>query len=459
MKINNNISAVVTNHRLLSTENSLTDVMEKLSSGFKINKAQDDPSGIAISNKMQAQIDGLDQASDNAQNGISVLETADGAMNEIEAMLQRMRELAVQAATGTNSPIDRQAAQDEVESLRDEIDRITSTTEFNTKNLLNGDLDNRVYTDGVTRVQVSEQVAAGEYDFTVVSNATAAKISGTVTLDTANTTPFITDATAGDILINDEKVSLTAGMTKSQVYAALSEGAVNGGAVISEAGQALSFSSMDRGAQSNLSIEINNPDLAAALGLPDSASVSGTDAKIALSTGFNNTAALSISGDHVTITQQGGFEISMLLNKGSAGSDISLSVEDIGPMAMHIGANMNQNISVKIPSTSSESLYIDDIDVSSSYGAGKAITKLDDAISKVNKIRSSLGAYTNRLDYSYKALDETQENMTSAISRIEDVDMAEAVTDYTKYTVLQQAATSALSQANELPQMALQLLS
>ena len=459
MKINNNISAVVTNHRLLSTENSLTDVMEKLSSGFKINKAQDDPSGIAISNKMQAQIDALDQASDNAQNGISVLETADGAMNEIEAMLQRMRELAVQAATGTNSPTDRQAAQDEVESLRDEIDRITSTTEFNTKNLLNGDLDNRVYTDGVTRVQVSEEVAAGEYDFTIVSNATAAKISGTVTLDTADTTPFITDATAGDILINDEKVSLTAGMTKSQVYAALSEGAVNGGAVISEAGQALSFSSMDKGAQSNLSIEINNPDLAAALGLPDEASVSGTDAKITLSTGFNNTAALSISGDHVTITQQGGFEISMLLNEGSAGSDISLSVEDIGPMTMHIGANMNQNISVKIPSTSSESLYIDDIDVSSSYGAGKAITKLDDAISKVNKIRSSLGAYTNRLDYSYKALDETQENMTSAISRIEDVDMAEAVTDYTKYTVLQQVATSALSQANELPQMALQLLS
>ena len=163
MRINNNMSAVITNNKLLGTEGSLSDVMEKLSSGFSINHASDNPSGIAIAGKMQAQIDGLDQASTNGSDGISVLQTAEGALNEVTEMIQRMRELSVQAANGTNSDAEREAIQQEIDSLLSEIDRVSQTTEFNKINLLDGTLDCRTYGNNATRIATSNTVAAGIY--------------------------------------------------------------------------------------------------------------------------------------------------------------------------------------------------------------------------------------------------------------------------------------------------------
>ena len=164
MRINNNMSAVITNKQLLRTENNLTKSMERLSSGLKINHAKDNPAGMAISNKMQAQIDALDRASSNASDGTSVLQIADGALNETSAILQRMRELSVQAANGTNSLEDKQAIQDEIEALKDEVNRISKDTEYNSKSLLDGSLDTRVYTDNanVSRVNVSDYVNPGK---------------------------------------------------------------------------------------------------------------------------------------------------------------------------------------------------------------------------------------------------------------------------------------------------------
>ena len=156
MKINNNISAVITNKQLLGTENNLSSSMEKLSSGLKLNHASDNPSGMAISNKMKAQIRGLDQASQNASDGTSVIQIVDGALGEVTDMLQRMRELAVQAANGTNSQKEKEACQLEIASLRDEVDRISETTEFNTKSLLDGSLDARVYADKKTVIMFQE---------------------------------------------------------------------------------------------------------------------------------------------------------------------------------------------------------------------------------------------------------------------------------------------------------------
>ena len=154
MKINNNISAVITNKQLLRTEDSLAGAMERLSSGLRINHAADDPSGMAISGKMDIQIEALALASRNANDGISVIQTADGAMNEVTSMIQRMRELSVQAANGINSISDKQQIQAEISQLREEIDRISSSTEFNTKQLLDGSLDERVYADKVSRIAV-----------------------------------------------------------------------------------------------------------------------------------------------------------------------------------------------------------------------------------------------------------------------------------------------------------------
>ena len=166
------------------------------------------------------------------------------------------------------------------------------------------------------------------------------------------------------------------------------------------------------------------------------------------------------SGSIVTITDTNDFKISFLLKDGGEESEqhVTLDVTDKGPMDLQIGANENQILSVKIPPTDAKSLYIDDLNVVEVGGADRAITSLDSAIARVSEIRSKIGAYSNRLEYARTSLDATAENVTGALSRIKDTDMAKEMTEYTKDNVLAQAGTSALSQANELPQMALQLL-
>jgi len=180
MKINHNMSAEIANKRLLASDRSLSSSIERLSTGLRINRASDDAAGMAISSKMKSQIRGLAQASRNASDGVSVLETADGALNEVHSMLQRMRELSVQAANETNMPDDLEAIQAEIASLRDEIDRISRDTEFNTKPLLDGTLDQRVYPDsrGIKRMDISDSVMANMYSVNITADAEHAVLAG-----------------------------------------------------------------------------------------------------------------------------------------------------------------------------------------------------------------------------------------------------------------------------------------
>ena len=458
MKINNNISAVITNQQLLRTEGNLAASMERLSSGFKINHSKDNPSGLAISNKMRAQIDGLSQASQNASDGSSVLETADGALNEVHSMLQRMRELAVQAANDTNSQSDKKSIQAEIDNFKSEIDRISSTTEFNTKQLLDGSLGARCYADNVSRIQTTETVKAGPYKFTVTSAATQAS----VTLGRGKAAWADPIGVEGTVDINGASAEIRKDMSAEDVYSALRDAAEMGEASISEDGTTIS--SKAYGSDANIRVTVSSPDLETALGLSATQSGVGTDAKIDMNktageSQFSSTSTYQMDGNRVTFTDVGGFKMSMLLEADLANNtEIDIEVTDIGPMELQIGSNEGQQMTVIINPTDTKNLYIDDMDVTTVNGASRAIAQADNAIAYINETRSSLGAYTNRLDYAVKSLDQTNENMESAISRILDVDMALEMTDYTKYNVLSQAATSALSQANELPQMALQLL-
>lgn len=478
MKINNNISAVITNKQLLGTESNLSASMERLSSGLKLNHASDNPAGMAISNKMKAQIRGLDQASRNSSDGTSVIQTVDGALGEVTDMLQRMRELAVQAENGVNSQKEKEACQLEIASLRDEVDRISQTTEFNTKSLLDGSLDARVYTDKenrdyVSRTYVSDQVAEGTYSLTVEKAATNA---------TFDTGVMVDDLVGknGILSINGYAVTIDDKMTKDQIYTALRDGAEIGECTISKIDEPLSFKSTAYGSHAEITLlqQSKDGDIFGA-GIPNTAAdpkadavvAMGKNAEITLDTdsAFDARATVSYEGNKINITNTDGFQMSFLLEAGfekgfttaagtvSAGV-INLEVTDIGIMDLQIGANEGQTMQVRIPATDVESLYLDDIDVTTIHGATKAMDRLDDAISKISQIRSQIGAYENRLDYTVASLDETQENMTAALSRIEDVDMAEEMTEYTKYNVLQQAGTSVLAQANELPTQALQLL-
>ena len=480
MKINYNVSAAIANKNLLGIENNLATTMERLSSGLKINHAKDNPAGMAISNKMQAQIDGLDRASENASDGISVIQIADGALNETTSILQRMRELSVQAASdATITPSDKEAIQKEIESLKDEVDRISTDTEYNSKRLLDGSLDTRVYTAHATRVDISDHVKASQYELTVVTAATQA---GPVTA----AADFRSDTAVGAegvMSINGSKVEIAATDTYAQVYQKIRDAAEIGEASAkldleppATATGNVTFNATAYGRQSVLKITFDDDALATALGIrgvtydadedafvyTDAAGniPTGTDADIRLTkdgTGFGNTATESVDGNKITVTDMGGFSLSFTAQADYNGV-IEFDVTDIGTMTLHIGANVDQETNVRIPEVSCESLYIDQVDVTTVNGADRAITSFDDAISKVSEVRSKLGAYQNRLESSVASLDTFEENMTGALSRLTDADMADEMTDYAHQNVLNQAAISVLTQANDLPQQVLQIL-
>lgn len=448
MKINNNISAVITNKQLLRTEDTLAASMERLSSGLRINHAKDDPSGMAISGKMNAQIDGLSRASRNSSDGISVLDTADGALTEVTSMLQRMRELSVQAANGTMSDNDRAAIQLEINNLVEEVDRISEATEFNTKTLLDGSLSNRVYGDHFSRVIPSSSVEAGFYNFTVTTAATQAV--ATVDLSTLPNE-------AGSITINGKEAMFEADMTLEQKQGAIRDAAELGGATVEFSGNTVTIKSEEYGISGAIDLAYNFSTMT-----NTPTHTTGAEAVITMDTAnslFKDhpTCTIKHEGNKITFQDVEGFSLSMKLEVDYVGA-IKTEVTDIGPMDLQVGANMGQQIRVRIPSISSEYLYLDEVDVTKAGGPEKAMTKLDEALNTVNDIRANLGAYTNRLEYTVSSLNATHENMNAAISRMADVDMATEMVEYTKDNVLQQAGTSALSQANELPQMALQLL-
>ena len=495
MKINHNISAVVSNKHLLRTEDNLKASMERLSSGFKVNHAKDNPSGFAISNKMQSQINGLDRASQNSLDGTSVMEIADGALGEIHAMLQRIRELAVQAGNDTNTVEDKRSIQTEIDQIKSEITRISETTEFNTKSLLDGSLNSQVYpnreADYVERIQVSDNVEPGKYSFTINNlgdppsqtpgaGARADMVVGSIPDPNDSTGKY---GNSGILKINGVSCTLTADMTKAEAYEKIRETAELAGANLEKttAGQYY-FTSQMYGSSARLEIVTTTLDgvdnnFLAFGGCDDHRKDEdghdvhigkGRDPQIVLDRTTspmkdhpNATVTYSgnDSGSIVTITDSNDFKISFLLEKGGVdGGEVTLDVTDKGPMDLQIGANENQILSVKIPPTDSESLYIDDLNVVEVGGPDRAIASIDVAISRVSEIRSKIGAYSNRLEYARASLDETSENVTAALSRIKDTDMAKEMTEYTKDNVIAQAGTSALSQANELPQMALQLL-
>lgn len=481
MKINRNMSAVVANRQLLRTENKLSLSMGRLSSGYKINKAGDNPAGMAISSKMKAQIDGLNQAEANSDDGQSVLRIADGALNEVSNMLQRIRELSVQAANGTNSYSDRQSIQDEIDQLTQEVDRISTDTEYNKKTLLDGSANTRVYVSGThkdttkfarsaTRIDFSEEVLPGDYTITVDEVAKEA----TYTLDMSN---LINDPNfdGGTVSINGVGIEYEKGMSADDVYKQLMSVADEIGCKIEKdpnnAG-VYNITADNKGSAEVLTVSMSE-EMAQKTGLSNDPEAvknaddnsyklvaSGTDAEIELKDGFGSTVITNVEGNRVKITDKGGFSMDFLLSDDiqATGATLVFDVTDVGAMTIQIGANQYQNMDVHIPEVSSESLYLDTVNVAVNGGADKAISTMDAAIAKLSAIRSGIGAYTNRLEYASSSLAETQEDMTTAYSGLMDTDMASEMTEYTQQNILEQAAVSVLSQANDIPQQVLSLL-
>lgn len=488
MKVNQNISAVISNAHLHRTENSLTASIERLSSGYKINKAKDNPAGIAISNKMRAQIKALDQSSRNAADGTSVMQTADGALSETHAMLQRMRELAVQAATDTLSTEDREACQDEIEELQAEVDRIASDTEFNGKTLLDGSLDYRIFpsVDGelagtyIRNFQTSDEVTPEDYQFEITQLPEQAVIDDL---------RVPAGAPERIVEINGCKIKILETDSPTDIYTKLKEEGEIAGVKVEEnpaGSDTYKLTTFDYGQSAKISYTIST-DKGTNVIAQDKAEGKDTEITLTRDTdpkldaqgnpitengkevpygeGFAETATYLSDGKKVTITDLNGFEMIFEVepemdteNKLKAGLKVDLEMTDMGSMTLQVGAHENQIIDVRIPAATCEALYIDDLNLVRKGGADKAISSLDDAIAQVSAIRSRIGAYQNRLDYAVTSLEGTEENMEAAISRIMDTDMAEEMSTYSNMNVLDQAAISVLTQANDMPQQVLQLL-
>ena len=367
MKINYNASAVMATNCLNKNDKRLAASLGRLSSGYKIVNAKDNPSGLALAKRMNAQIEGVKAANQNAGDGVSIIEVADGAMSEIHAMLQRINELAVKASTGTLTDGDREVVNQEVVQLKAEISRITTDTQFNGQTLLDGSFDLRGFTDNV-----------------------------------------------------DAKVAYYSDETDAGIYE-------------------IDAMNIQYDANGNIDFIAARDSFQGGTGFPADAKVTQTD------------------GNVVTITGGQGFEIKLEF-KAAVTMPLSIEVEGFGSLDKQVGANEGQQMDIRIPKVSLVNMGISSIDLSTEEGARDTITRTDGAIKFISSVRSRLGAYQNRLEHTINSLDITEENMTSAYSRIMDTDMAEEMTEYTNMQVLAQASTSMLAQANERPSQVLQLL-
>ena len=413
MRIQHNIAALNSYRQLGSNNGSVSKNLEKLSSGYRINRAGDDAAGLAISEKMRAQITGLETASKNANDGISLVQTAEGALTEVHSMLNRMVELATQSANGTyQDNVDRENLTKEVNSLKSEIDRISEGTNFNGINLLDGSL-------GKSTGAPATMVTTGDaIDAATVLNASGASLA-------PNQNVSITDAGSGKISVvvtnTDDGSAKTTVINLAEVTKR-TNGSNTGAALGTDA------TTGTLAAGETATIDLSS----VGLGKIDIVGGTGMDAA-ALATGL----AGKISGVGVPVT-------------GGTGTGLALQIGDTGD-------DFN-NLTVSVGSMSSKALGLDTIDVSTQSGAKNAIKTIKDAINTVSSTRGDLGALQNRLEHTINNLGVTTENMTAAESRIRDVDMAKEMMNYTKNNILVQSSQAMLAQANQLPQGVLQLL-
>ncbi|MBA4532156.1 flagellin [Brevibacillus halotolerans] len=394
MRINHNVSALNTHRQLGVNTGASGKNLEKLSSGLRINRAGDDAAGLAISEKMRGQIRGLEMASKNAQDGISLIQTAEGALTETHSILQRMRELAVQASSDTNEGVDRQKLQAEVDELSKEIKRISTDTEFNNQKVLDGSFEDKVFHIGANQGQNIELS---------INNMSNEKL-GVATAKAVDTTSADLGITVSNHTGNDVTIKTTAAQTG------------NGNAGVEKT------SAVYDKATGNFTITLKQNK--------------GT---------ATTNGAVSATRDEVVAA----------LNEAAskAGIDIEIKSDEKTTAVKVPGADFKAdkaNLTV-IDDTKG-------VRISTQASADKAITTINNALNKVSEERSKLGANQNRLEHTINNLGATAENLTAAESRIRDVDMAKEMMDFTKNNILTQAAQAMLAQANQQPQGVLQLL-
>ncbi len=495
MVVQHNLMAMNSNRMLGITNSKQSKATERLSSGYRINRAADDAAGLSISEKMRKQIRGLTQASTNAQDGISAVQTAEGALNEVQDMLQRMNELAVQAANGTNSENDRSYIQSEIDQLVSEINRVSETTKFNETYLLKGD------TTGTTKTahhDMDFMIGAGAASLSsathVASSPADESVSSMISFTVGAGAKFGSQATAGDtVSVAGKSYSLADYANIQELADAIGSNAKVASALVTKSTWEETFSAGSSNS-TNTSISVTNANISTAGNSSDkigtgiaSFAVTGVSSAVA---GFvSDSVTVTIGSNEYTVNLVGltsdssatdvadqivkglreqnidasndGGNIS--INTVAAESEVTLTAAKKSSMQvldLHVGADSNSEnkIAMEIESLDAQSLGVQGLNVETSINATRAIDTIADAIQKVSQQRSSLGAIQNRLEHTINNLDNVVENTTAAESQIRDTDMAQTMVEYSNNNILLQAGQSMLAQANQSNQGVLSLL-
>ncbi len=513
MRINHNISALNAWRSLDNVNSSMGKTLEKLSSGLRINRAGDDAAGLAISEKMRGQIKGLDMAVKNAQDAISLIQTAEGALTETHSILQRMRELADQAASDTNTNVDRNQIQAEIDQLREEIDRIARTTEFNTMKLLDGKIESfrpeadvKVVTGGNFDLQVTQEgslksVALFRGDNLTIHTATGfnsikfnigtasfnVKLTNTSIKLSYGDTIYSIDYTLNDNSIGISKsldlgdlkldfilsdVDETAGTVKAEIQSFKVNIAkkdefefndVKEGSYVVEVGQFIGSGT------SPLDVRINyfndeglrdQPifDFEKGIGVIADFKMEATATSILLSP-ENKGIIFKWDTSVYDIHSFGGAQpMEQVVDSGVVRAEERWYKDT--SLIFQIGANEGQNMVAGLDDMRAAALGLtnDSLKVTDQNSAERTIMVIDAAIHKVSSARAKIGAVQNRLEHTISNLGVASENLTAAESRIRDADVAKEIMEFTKQQILLQSANAMLAQSNMIPQNVLQLL-
>ncbi|KAF0188185.1 MAG: hypothetical protein FD168_1889 [Desulfobulbaceae bacterium] len=505
LTINTNVMSLNAQRNLGSSQTALAKSMQRLSSGLRINSAKDDAAGLGISDRMTSQIRGLNQAARNSNDGISLAQTAEGALQETTNILQRMRELAVQSANDTNSASDRTSLQAEVNQLKQEMTRIADTTEFNGKKLLDGSMTSAQFQVGANADQTIS-FGINSAKATALGNNASTSTNATADMSIERATSAAAASAANDVasqtltIIGGEG-SKTAAVTAGQ-SAAVIAGTINGVSsstgVNATAKTTATLGGLDTDGTIGFNIQGTNTSVVAI-----SATVLTTDLTN-LATAINDqsgntgiTATLSNDKTSVTLGQAAGYDIKIdsfthSAHAGGASTTIDFAGSEAAtPTAVALGAGGSNGTSdsstvggeISFSSSSSfnvtssiaasaGSLFstgasaantsllssINSIDITTVAGAANAIKAVDGALTQVDTMRGELGAVQNRFESTISNLSNVSENLSAARSRILDADIAQETSAMTKNNILQQAGVSILAQANQAPQLALSLL-
>ena len=477
MVVQHNMQAMNANRMLNITTSSQSKATEKLSSGYKINRAADDAAGLSISEKMRKQIKGLDQASTNAQDGISAVQTAEGALTEVHSMLQRMNELATQAANGTNSSSDREAIQNEITQLTTEMDRVAETTKFNETYLLKGNgktsttkvnahdagisgaltgVGTGTATFVMSALKYGETITIGSKGYSIGTTISAIEDVMDDKLDAGKTLTINgTEYTVVDDPKDEDKAEnkLTIGTLKTLVS--------EGDKVVVGTQTMIAMTDKDGNGIGDNDASVISAKKAYSLIADElrKASSVGADAghEAEVTDALENTAGTKANwADSTQYVEGTTTQVTFVIKEGTV--DVTQGLQ----MGLHVGADADESnkITFTVDTMTAAGLGLQNLSVVDTTGARAtyAIDAIADAIQKVSDQRSALGAIQNRLEHTINNLDNVVENTTSAESQIRDTDMAEEMVEYSKNNILAQAGQSMLAQANQATQGVMSLL-